>query len=142
MVASSKPLAIRKQMGRSAISNRKVPYLNASKIDGRGSHARRFRDLISAFSEGFGDLSEADMALVRTAATLTLKMELLQADLVAGLPVDADQLIRLAGTSKRALAAVTAKAAGRKPATPTMAEYWASKAAQQADDPDTEDDED
>jgi hypothetical protein len=133
MAASSKPLATRKQMGRSAMTNGKVLHSNAAGIDGRGHGARRFRDLIAAFSEGMGDLSEADRALIRNAATLTLKMELLQADLVAGLPVDADQLIRLAGTSKRALAAVIAKGADKKPAVPTMADYWASKAAQHDD---------
>jgi hypothetical protein len=134
MCRPSKPLATRKQMGRSAVTNGKVLHSNAAQIDGRGHNARRFRDLVAAFSEGFGELNEADRALIKTAATLSLKMELLQADLVAGLPVDADQLIRLAGTSKRALAAVTAKAADRKPAVPTMADYWASKAAPHTDD--------
>jgi hypothetical protein len=96
-------------MGRSAITNGKVLHSNAAQIDGRGHNARRFRDLVNAFSAGLGDLTEVDKALIKNAATLALKMELLQADLVAGKDVDADQLIRLAGTSKRALASVAAK---------------------------------
>jgi hypothetical protein len=136
MCRPSKPLASRKSMGRSAVTNGKVLHSNASPIDGRGHNARRFRDLVAAFSEGFGDVTEADKALIKTAATLALKMELLQADLVAGKEVDADQLIRLAGTSKRALAAVSAKAVDRKPAGQTLAEYMAAKAraAEQSDD--------
>jgi hypothetical protein len=129
-------------MGRSAVTNGKLILVGGAQLDGRGRTARRFRDLVVAFSEGLGELTEADRALVKIAATLALKMELLQADLVAGLPVDADQLIRLAGTSKRALAAVTAKAIDKKPAVPTMADYWASKAGSHTDDADTEEDED
>jgi hypothetical protein len=100
------------------------------KPDGRSAGARRFRALVAAFSADLGDLNEADRAMVRTAATLALKMELLQGDLVAGKDVDSDQLIRLAGTSRRALAAVSAKAIERKPAgTQTLQEYLAAKAA-------------
>jgi hypothetical protein len=120
-------------MGRSAITNGNVLHSNAAQIDGRGHNARRFRDLVSAFSDGFGELTEADRALIKTAATLALKMELLQADLVAGLPVDADQLIRLAGTSKRALAGVAAKAIDHKPAAITLADYMANKTAERTD---------
>src|ERR1700733_14290981 len=133
MCRPSKPLASRKSMGRSAVTNGKVLHSNAAPIDGRGHNARRFRDLVAAFSEGFGEVTEADKALIKTAATLALKMELLQADLVAGKEVDADQLIRLAGTSKRALAAVSAKAIDRKPVTETLQGYMARKAAEAAE---------
>jgi hypothetical protein len=126
----SKPIASRKQMGRSAVTNGKVLHSNAAQIDGRGHNARRFRDLVNAFSADLGELTEVDRALIKNAATLALKMELLQADLVAGKEVDADQLIRLAGTSKRALAAVTATAVERKPGSETLPEYLARKAAE------------
>jgi hypothetical protein len=118
-------------MGRSAVTNGKVLHSNAAKIDGRGHNARRFRDLVAAFSVGLGELTEVDRALIKNAATLALKMELLQADLVAGKDVDADQLIRLAGTSKRALAAVSAKEV--KPSGGSaLQEYLAKHAAAQA----------
>jgi hypothetical protein len=102
--------------------------------DERSSSARRFRDLIESFSTDLGELSEADMAMVRTAATLTLKMELIQADLVAGKEVESDQLIRMAGTVRRSLAAISAKAAAKKPSGPTLAEYWSSKADDEGDE--------
>jgi hypothetical protein len=90
--------------------------------------------LIAAFSSDLGDLSEADLAMVRTAAALTLKSEQIQADLAAGLPVDSGALIRLASTSRRALAAVSAKAIARKPAgAMTLQEYMAAKAAAAAE---------
>jgi hypothetical protein len=98
-------------------------------VDERSASARRFKDIINALSADLGELSEADRALVRTAATLTLKMEMLQADLVAGRDVDADQLIRLAGTSKRAMAAISAKVADRKPTAPSLQDYLAQRPA-------------
>jgi hypothetical protein len=124
-------------MGRSAVTNGKVLHSNATEIDGRGHGARRFRDLIAAFSSGLGELSESDTAMVRTAAALTLKSEQMQADLAAGKEVDATTLIKLAGATRRSLAAISAKAKD-KPAGPTLAEYWASKQAA-ADDTDEED---
>lgn len=120
---------------RSAVSNRSRLHQTG---DARSAGARRFRDLVDALSADLGDnLSEADLAMVRTAAGLTLKSELMQADLAAGKDVDAETLIKLAGTSRRALAAISAKAVDRKPAGQTLAEYMAAKqAAQQADDSD------
>jgi len=103
--------------------------------DGRTSSARRLKALVAAYSEGLGELGPVDRALVSTAAALTFKMELLEADLVAGKPVKTDDLIRLASTSRRALAAVSAKAVDSKPAAMTLADYMANKAAAaQSDD--------
>jgi hypothetical protein len=79
-------------------------------VDGRTSSARRLKALIAAFAKDLGELSQVDQALIRTAATLTLKMEMIEAALAGGQHVDSDELIRLASTSRRALAAVTAKA--------------------------------
>jgi len=113
----------------SAISNGSRLH---QKADGRSSSARRFRDLVRAFSADLGgNLSEADMALIRTAAGLTLKSELLQNAMAAGDHVDSDELIRLASTSRRALAAVSAKAIERQPGAgpTTLQEYIASRNA-------------
>jgi hypothetical protein len=99
-----------------------------TKPDGRTAGARRLKALIAAFSANLGALSTADEALVRQAAVLTLLMEITEADIAAGKPVDSDALIRLAGASRRALAAVSAKAVDRKPAGQTLAEYMAAKA--------------
>ena len=113
---------------RSAVTNRSRAHISG---DERSAGARRFRDLVAAFSADLGDnLSEADLAMVRTAAALTLKSEQIQADLAAGLPVDSDALIRLASTSRRALQAVSAKAIERKPAgTMTLNDYLVAKQA-------------
>jgi hypothetical protein len=114
---------------RSAVSNRSRLH---QKGDARSAGARRFRDLVDALSADLGDnLSEADLAMVRTAAGLTLKSELLQADLAAGKDVDAEVIIKLAGASRRALTAICVKAVERKPAgTMTLAEYAAQRAAE------------
>jgi hypothetical protein len=98
-----------------------------SRPDGRTAGARRLKALIASFSANLGVLSTADEALVRQAAVLTLQMELVEADLAAGIRTEPDALIRLAGASRRALAAVSAREVDRKPAGQTLAEYWASK---------------
>jgi hypothetical protein len=97
--------------------------------DGRTQGARRLKALIVSYSADLGELNQVDKALVRTAAVLTLKLEIIENDLAAGKPVDADELIRLASTSRRALAAVSAKAVDRKPAAMTLADHLAKRAA-------------
>lgn len=69
------------------------------------------------------------MAMIRTAAALTLKSEQMQAALIAGQAIDSDVLIRLASTSRRALAAVSAKAINRQPGGATLQDYLARRAA-------------
>jgi hypothetical protein len=128
------PVAPTSKRSRSAITNRSRAHLAA---DERTAGARRFRDLVAAFSADLGDdLSEADMAMVRTAAGLTLKSELLQADLAAGKDVDAETLIKLAGTSRRALASISAAAIDRKPNTLNLADHLARRAAELQSDED------
>ena len=103
-------------------------------VDGRSSSARRFRDLVRAYeAEVGGDLTEVDRGLIRQAAALTFKAETLQSDLVNGVPVDGDQLIRLTGTAKRILSAIAEKASTRKPAAPTLQDHLAKRAAARAD---------
>jgi hypothetical protein len=106
---------------RSAITNRSRIHQNG---DARSAGARRFRDLIAAFSADLGDnLSEADIAMIRTAAALTLKSEQMQAALIAGQTIDSDVLIRLASTSRRSLQAISAKAVNRKPGAASLQDY-------------------
>lgn len=100
------------------------------KPDGRSAGARRLKALIAAYAKDLGELSQVDQALIRTAATLTLKMEMVEAALASGQHVDSDELIRLASTSRRALAAVSAKATDRKPSGQTLQEYAAQRAAE------------
>jgi hypothetical protein len=122
---------------RSAVSNRSRLHQTG---DARSAGARRFRDLVDALSADLGDnLSEADLAMVRTAAGLSLKSELMQADLAAGKDVDAETLIKLAGTSRRALAAISAKVVDRKPAGLTLADHLARRAAELSADDEVDD---
>ena len=61
----------------------------------------------------------------------------MQADIVNGQPVDSDALIRIAGTAKRLLGAISAKASSRKPNTTlTLADHIARRAAESASDND------
>jgi hypothetical protein len=102
-------------------------------VDGRTASARRYRDLCRAFEEELGgSLNEVELGLVRQAVTLTLRAEQMQGAVVRGEMVDSDQLIRLSSTSKRILSDIAAKAAKRKPATPTLADHLAKRAAELA----------
>jgi hypothetical protein len=118
---------------RTSTTNRSA-VTNGSKllvgIDGRSPAARRFRDLIQAFeAEVGGVLTEVERGLIKQAAALTMRAEQLQADIVNGKPVDGDQLIRLTGTAKRILGAISRKAETRKPPAPTLADHIARRAA-------------
>jgi hypothetical protein len=102
-------------------------------IDGRSPLARRFRDLIKAYeAETGGNLTEVERGLIKQGAALTIRAEQLQADIVNGKPVDSDALIRLSSTAKRILGAISAKAAKRKPAAPTLQDHIARRAAERS----------
>jgi hypothetical protein len=92
-------------------------------VDLRKKSARRFRDILANLTVEMNgaDLTEADRALLRTAATLIQKSEGMQADSARGLPVEEEALTRLANVLSRCLAELKARA---KPARePSMAEY-------------------
>jgi hypothetical protein len=114
-----------------------------SRPDGRTTGARRHKAIVAAFEGQIGgELTAADRALIQQAALLSLRVEQLTDDAIAGRSVDDSEIIRLAGASRRALAAISAKAIDRKPAVQSLAAYWASKqaATDQPDDDDGEDD--
>jgi hypothetical protein len=103
-------------------------------VDGRSSSARRFRDLVNAFEQEVGGvLTDSDRGLIRQAASLQLKGEMLQAALVRGEDVDADQIIRIAGTSRRILSSIASKAAKNKPAGPSIDELFSVNAEANAE---------
>src|ERR1700676_1316966 len=80
-----------------------------SGVDMRSPVGRRFRDLCDGFErEAGGNLTETEKALIRTAGAMTLQSELLQAALVKGEPVNADDTIRLSSEARRILAPITA----------------------------------
>ena len=78
-------------------------------IDGRSTEARRFRDICQALSAQYGGLkglNEAEKALIRKAAAMTVRSEMLQAASVVGREVDDEQAVRLANASARLMNAV------------------------------------
>ncbi len=91
---------------------------------------RRFNNLARQFARdlGRGDLGRlpvVEREMIRQAATL-LGAEQLQAAVVAGLPVDADELIRLSSEARRILAGLQRRSSVTEPQEPTLAEYLAS----------------
>ena len=72
--------------------------------DGRGPWARRWRDLQVLYADdlgGEGSLSEFQLGLVGTAATLRCELERLEGQLSLGEPIDTDQYGRIAGHYRR-----------------------------------------
>jgi hypothetical protein len=111
---------------RAAVTN--GTRLHARGIDGRTRDARRFRDLVTSFSEslgGFATLNDSDQVLVRNAAGLAVKAESLQAAIVKGEDVDAEQLTRLSNCVSRVLGQLGVKRV-RRDQTPSLVEYIAS----------------
>jgi hypothetical protein len=135
---------IRNPIARSSTTNRSA-VTNGSKllvgIDGRSPTARRYRDLVQAYkAEIGGDLSEPEMAMIKTAASLSLSAELMQADIVNGKLVDSDDLIRLSSEVRRILDAIAEKAGKRKPAAvPSLHDHAAKHAAMRANPPEGSD---
>jgi hypothetical protein len=120
--------ASRPATARSAVSNRRRLFEG---MDGRRSSARRFRDLIADYArEVFGrenNLTIAEVGLLRQAAALTIQAELLQAAVVRGQAVNADELIRTSSEVRRVLAALRRQHSHKSaPAGPSLSQYLAS----------------
>jgi 2C-methyl-D-erythritol 2,4-cyclodiphosphate synthase len=96
-------------------------------LDLRSAGARRFKVLVDAYSaELGGELSEAERSLVRQAAALQIQGEKMQEQIVQGLPIDPDQLIRVSSTSKRLLSIIAAKTGKRdQPDGPSVEDLFA-----------------
>jgi len=103
------------------------------RIDQRTVGAMRYRSLLDSYgAELGGNLTEADKALIQQIAAMQLRIEQLQAAIVEGQDVDADQIIRLSSEHRRLLTSLRGKVAMNKPAGPTLADYLRSKAAEKA----------
>jgi hypothetical protein len=107
------------------------------RIDLRTVSAMRYWALLDSYcAELGGRLSEPEKALVQQIAAMQLRIEQLQAAIVEGRDVDADQIIRLSSEHRRLLTSLRAKAAkSNKPDGATdLQSYLASRTAQPADD--------
>jgi hypothetical protein len=89
-------------------------------VDGRTLPARRFRELVKAYAaEIGGELSVVDRELVRTAAAIGVRSEVLQAKIIAGEAISGDEAIRLASESRRILESIRSRSPKNKPDAPT-----------------------
>jgi len=103
MPANSTAIAPRKPQARSAISNGSSVLRG---VDGRSAAGRRYRDIVESLSADLGGLEklgEAQKATIRQAAALIVRCESMQADLLNGLPVDDEALVRLSNVAGRLL---------------------------------------
>ena len=95
--------------------------------DGRGLWARRWRDLEALYIDDLGGasaLSEFQLGLVGTCATLRCELEKLEGRLSVGEAVDLDQFGRLAGHYRRICETLGIERRKRD-LTPSVAEYVA-----------------
>jgi hypothetical protein len=105
----------RKPTARSRVTNGKELLAN---IDGRSTEARRYRDLCFSFADDCGGaaaLTEAQRALVRQAAALSVQSEKLQAAMIRGEAIDDEQMTRVANSLSRILSRLGRKRAQAKP---------------------------
>jgi hypothetical protein len=106
---AARKAADRHQKGRNRITN--DPFFLRG-VDGRTMACRRFRDVTHALADDFdGDPPEAAKILIRHAAALTVTVEQLQDQVMAGKDADLEQLTRLSN----ALSRVLSKLGLRKP---------------------------
>ncbi len=98
--------AIQKPQARSRVTN--GSKLGAG-VDGRTAWARRLRDLISLYTDDVpGDANEAQKAMIRRAAALTVELEGLEQRFATtgGTAEDLDQYQRATGSLRRLLASL------------------------------------
>jgi hypothetical protein len=92
--------------------------------------SRRFAELCEQFAAEVGDagLTATGKMLVQQAASLSLRCEQLQSDLVRGKAVDVDTAIRLTSEVRRILATIRSKPA-TKPTVSALDEYLSREEA-------------
>src|ERR1700692_1863181 len=113
------------KQGRSAVTNGKRTLIG---VNASSKYGRRYRDLIAAYSSEIGlPLGASETAMVRQAAALAVRSEMMQAQIVNGEQINPDDLIRICSEVRRILDAIAAKARERKPAKPTLADYIANR---------------
>jgi hypothetical protein len=99
--ADSALLAALPAASRSARTNGRRLFVDG---DGRGPWARRWRDLQALYADDLGGaatLSEFQLGLVGTAATMRCELERLEGQLSLGEAVDTDMYGRIAGHYRR-----------------------------------------
>jgi hypothetical protein len=90
-------------------------------VDGRSAEARRYKDVAFSLADDLGGaagLTEAQRALVRQVAAMTVQSEKLQGAVLRGEEVDIEQLTRLSNALSRMLHRLGLKRAKRIPSSP------------------------
>lgn len=87
---------------------------------------RRFRDLLEAYTAQYEIATEADRALVKNAATLTLQQEEMAAAKVRGERINGDDMVRMSSELRRVLSELKRRAQDTAPPTPSFIDQWAS----------------
>lgn len=122
----------RSPLQRSRVTNGSALFAQGG--DGRGSWARRFRDVFELHQSDLGGedvVSEAERSIVRRAAVLTVELERIEAKFAVG-EGDATMLDlyqRTAGSLRRLLESVGLKRRARN-ITPSVADYLAQARAE------------
>jgi hypothetical protein len=100
-------------------------------VDGRSSSARRWKDLVEEFSQELGgELSAAEVILVKQCALVALRVEQLQADAVSGAEINDSDIVRYSNATARLFTALAKQRASKpKSAVPSIAEHFAKKRA-------------
>lgn len=96
-------------------------------IDGRTREARRMRELEASYLADLDTPNEADRALARQAAALTVESEAMQAAIARGERFDPDDGVRLSNALARCLSGLHRRSQGRgRPGTPSIDDYVAA----------------
>jgi hypothetical protein len=125
-------------MGRSKITNGTKMLAG---VDGRSYIARRIRDIVNGLLIEFPVTGEADLALVKNTATLTLLNEQLQAKLALGGDIEYAHsiIMNLAGQLRRNLTDLRSRTGQRGPAPPSIHEHLAAFGTRLNDEDETAD---
>jgi hypothetical protein len=123
----------RRTNGRDRVTNGR---LLPGSVDLRSSSGRRFAHLVRSYTaELGGEPSESQQSLVRQAASIQIRIEQLQADIVGGhRNVDSDEIIRLSSEHRRLVTGLQRHAEQNKPAGPSLQDYLMARAASKAEE--------
>jgi hypothetical protein len=104
-------------------------------VHGSSPQGRRFADIVMNLVEecgGLAVLNEAGRLQVRMAATLTLRVEAMQTDIVKGVPVNDEEFTRMSNSLNRTLAAIGKLRKASQPPSDDLAAVLASIRAEAA----------
>jgi hypothetical protein len=138
--STRRPLTANPAHARSRVSNLRDILPS---IDLRSIHARRYRDLVFELGSDAGGierLAATRQQLIRRFAALSVRAEMIEAQLVSGAEIDDELLCQIASVQVRLATRLGLSRA--KKHVPTLEEYLNSKAAGDQDDTDASTDDD